>query len=305
MKIVITGGAGFIASHVADKYIDLGHEVIIIDNLSTGKPENLNPKAKFYQTDITSSEITEIFKNERFDIINHHAAQMDVRVSVKDPLFDANTNIIGAINLFEAAKNTGVRKIIFASSGGTVYGDQLFFPADEIHPTNPCSPYGIAKLTTEKYLFYYHSVWGMDYAALRYANIYGPRQNPHGEAGVVAIFTQKMLKGEEPIINGDGKNTRDYVFIQDVVKANVLALNPKMIGAFNIGTAVESDVNFIFRTIKDLTGSECPEVHGEAKAGEQFRSVLSFEKINQKFGWVPEVDFYNGLVQTVDWFKNK
>ena len=305
MKIAVTGGAGFIASHIVDKYINLGHEVVIIDNLSTGKIENINPKAKFINIDVTSPEIPNIFAYEKFDVLNHHAAQMDVRVSVKDPVFDATTNIIGGINLFESAKNTGVKKIIFASSGGTVYGDQTVFPADETHPTNPISPYGIAKLTSEKYLYYYKEIWGVNYVALRYANIYGPRQNPHGEAGVVAIFAQKMLSGENPMINGDGKNTRDYVYVEDVARANVLALSNEMNGYFNIGTAIENDVNYIFNTIKEFTNSNSPEIHGEAKAGEQQRSVLAYDKIFKMHGWEPKLDFYTGLKQTVEWFKTR
>jgi len=304
MKIAVTGGAGFIASHIVDAYIALGNEVTIIDNLSTGKIENVNPKAKFIQADINSKDILSIFKAEKFDILNHHAAQMDVRVSVKDPVFDATTNIIGSLNLYEAVKETGVKKIIFASSGGTVYGEQIFTPADEEHPLNPCSPYGITKLANEKYLFYYKEIWGIDYVALRYANIYGPRQNPHGEAGVVAIFTQKMLTGEIPVINGDGFITRDYVYIEDVVKTNVLALGKSVSGIFNVGTAIENDVNYIFRTLKELTGADCPENHGEAKAGEQLRSCLSYNKFFLTHGWQPKYTFYEGLKQTVEWFQS-
>ena len=303
MKIAVTGGAGFIASHITDAYIDAGHEVVIIDNLSTGKRENINPKAKFVEADLNDDLIKTLFAEEKFDIVNHHAAQMSIRISVDDPRFDANNNILGALNLFEAAKASGVKKIIFASSGGAIYGEQDYFPADEKHPTNPCSPYGIAKLTTEKYLFYYKEVFGIDYVALRYANIYGPRQNSMGEAGVVAIFADKMFAGEKAVINGDGTNSRDYVFVADVVKANLLALGDNVSGHFNVGTSIEHDVNFIFKTLKELTTAVTKEVHAEGKKGEQKRSVLSYEKFKTAHAWQPTVNFADGLITTVDYFR--
>jgi UDP-glucose 4-epimerase len=305
MKILVTGGAGFIGSHIADRYIDEGHEVVILDDMSSGKEENINPKAKFVKMDINDVAILELFKDEKFDIVNHHAAQMDVRVSVNDPKFDARTNILGGLNLYEAAKESGVKKIIFASSGGTVYGEQELFPASEEHPTRPCSPYGISKLSNEKYLFYYKEVYGIDFVALRYANVYGPRQNPHGEAGVVAIFANKLLKGEKPIINGDGKNTRDYIYVDDVVSANLIALNNDVSGIFNIGTAIETDVNDIFRSLNNIIKADCEEVHGPAKAGEQIRSVISFNKIKNLHGWIPKIEFNEGLHYTVSFFKSK
>ena len=223
MKIIVTGGAGFIGSHIVDAYCALGHDVVILDNFSSGKIENCNPKARIITMDITAEAINNLFEKERFDVLNHHAAQMDVRVSVNDPQFDASTNILGGLNLYEAAKKNGVKKIIFASSGGTVYGEQQEFPASEDHPKQPLSPYGISKLANEHYLYYYKQEYGISSVILRYANIYGPRQNPHGEAGVVAIFTNKLLAGQEPVINGDGLQTRDYVFVSDVVQANIHA----------------------------------------------------------------------------------
>jgi len=235
MKILVTGGAGFIGSHVVDAYLELGHEVVVVDNLSSGSIENLNPKAKFYEMDIRDSDIEDLFKNEKPDVVNHHAAQMDVRKSVEDPIYDADVNIIGSLNLLQNCIKYGVKKFIFASTGGAIYGEQDYFPADEEHPTRPLSPYGVAKLTVEKYLYFYKEVHGLNYVVLRYANIYGPRQNPHGEAGVVAIFTSKMLKGEQPVINGDGFQTRDYTFVGDVVRANVLALSYEKSDVFNIG----------------------------------------------------------------------
>jgi len=304
MKIAVTGGAGFIASHIADAYLSLGHEVVIIDNLSTGKRENIPANARFIEMDVNDPGIPGLFMEEKFDIVNHHAAQMDVRVSVQDPTYDARINILGGINIYESALRSGVKKIIFASSGGTVYGEQEYFPADERHPTKPISPYGIAKLSNEQYLYYYAHVHGLPSVAFRYANIYGPRQNPHGEAGVIAIFAQKLLKGEQPVINGDGLQTRDYVYVGDVVAANILALQPQMIGAYNIGTGIETDVNTLFGHLRDLTQSTCEEQHAPAKQGEQLRSVLSHERIFASFGWTPKMDIVEGLSKTVDSFRS-
>jgi UDP-glucose 4-epimerase len=304
MKIAVTGGAGFIASHIADAYLSLGHEVVIIDNLSTGKRENIPANARFIEMDVNDPGIPALFMEEKFDIVNHHAAQMDVRVSVQDPTYDARINILGGINIYESALRSGVKKIIFASSGGTVYGEQEYFPADERHPTKPISPYGIAKLSNEQYLYYYAHVHGLPSVAFRYANIYGPRQNPHGEAGVIAIFAQKLLKGEQPVINGDGLQTRDYVYVGDVVAANILALQPQMIGAYNIGTGIETDVNTLFGHLRELTQSTCEEQHAPAKQGEQMRSVLSHERIFASFGWTPKMDMVEGLSKTVDSFRS-
>ena len=306
MKILVTGGAGFIASQIVDEYIRLGHQVSIIDNLSTGRRININPLAKFYETDIReAASVREIFEQGNFDVLNHHAAQMDVRKSVDDPVFDATVNIVGVLTLLESAVKTGVKRVIFASSGGAIYGEQDYFPADEFHPTRPISPYGVAKLTTEQYLFYYKAVYGMDSVSLRYANIYGPRQNPHGEAGVVAIFTTKLLAGGQPVINGDGKQTRDYVFVGDVVQANVLALNCDGSSVFNIGTGVETDVNQLFHYLKKSANSSAVEKHVEAKKGEQSRSVLTSAKIEKQLGWKPSVTLAEGLHRTVEYFRTK
>lgn len=305
MKILITGGAGFIASHIADAYINSGHNVVVIDDLSKGSLENINPKAKFYQLDIRDEAVNEIFEKEQFDIVNHHAAQMDIRKSVDDPIFDASVNILGTINLLENAKTFGVKKFIFASTGGAIYGEQDYFPADENHPVRPLSPYGIAKLATEKYLYYYDQVFNLPYIALRYGNVYGPRQNPHGEAGVIAIFAKKMLEREQAYINGDGKQTRDYVFVGDVVQANLLALDYNKSDIFNIGTGIETDVNYLFRTLKALINSDCEEIHAPAKKGEQLRSVLDTQKIKKFLGWVPQVGLQEGLKLTIEFFKEK
>jgi UDP-glucose 4-epimerase len=305
LKILVTGGAGFIASHITDAYINAGHTVTIIDDLSMGVIENINPKAKFFQHDIRSKEVENIFEEEKFDIVSHHAAQMDVRKSVDDPMFDASVNIIGVLNLLENCKKYAVKKVIFSSTGGAIYGEQDYFPADENHPVRPLSPYGITKLATEKYLFYYEQVFGLPYVVLRYANVYGPRQNPHGEAGVIAIFAQKMLEGGQPQINGDGKQTRDYVFVGDVVRANLLALSYGKSDIFNIGTGIETDVNALFQNIRALANSKCKELHAPAKKGEQLRSVLDTKKIKTILNWSPQVELEEGLKLTVEFFKNK
>lgn len=305
MKILVTGGAGFIGSHVADAYIEAGHSVVVIDNLSMGKIENVNKDAKFYNIDIRDQRVKEIFEQEKFDVVSHHAAQMDVRKSVEDPIFDASVNILGVLNLLENCKQFGIQKFIFASTGGAIYGEQDYFPADEKHPLQPLSPYGITKLATEKYLYYYDQVFGLNYIALRYSNVYGPRQNPHGEAGVIAIFTKKMLEGSQPQINGDGEQTRDYVYVSDVVAANLLSLNYDKSEVFNIGTGIETNVNTLFRKLRELTDSTCEEFHAPPKKGEQQRSVLDYSRVNRLLGWKPKVNLDVGLRLTVEYFKSK
>ncbi len=303
MKILVTGGAGFIGSHIVDAYIDGGHEVFVIDNLSSGRESNLNPRAEFFKTDIRNPDVADLFARLKFDIVSHHAAQMDVRKSVEDPLFDASTNILGTLNLLQNSVRHGVKKFIFASTGGAVYGEQDTFPADETHATWPLSPYGITKLSCEKYLYYYGQVHDLSHVILRYANVYGPRQNPHGEAGVVAIFIEKLLGGGKPVINGDGKQTRDYVYVGDLVRANLMALMHADNDVFNVGTGEETDVNTIFASLNQLTGANIPENHGPAKLGEQQRSCLSYAKIEQTLGWKPEVDLQEGLSKTVAYFR--
>lgn len=305
MNILVTGGAGFIGSNVVDAYINEGHRVIVLDDLSTGVRENVNPKAEFYQLDIRSEEIMKIIQRHSIDVVNHHAAQMDVRRSVADPKFDASVNVLGGLNVFEAARECGVKKIIFSSTGGAIYGEQDHFPADEEHPVRPLSPYGITKLVTEKYLFYYKEVYGIQYVVLRYANIYGPRQHPHGEAGVVAIFAKKMLQGEQPVINGDGKQTRDYTYVGDVVRSNLLALKYEGSNIFNIGTEIETDVNQLFLLLRGMLKPSCPEKHAPAKQGEQLRSVISYRKIQRELGWSPTVMLPEGLRMTAEYFKTK
>lgn len=305
MKILVTGGAGFIASHISDAFVNEGHQVVVLDDLSSGFEKNIHPKAKFVKGNICDKELVEkLFSEETFDLINHHAAQMDVRRSVKDPAFDANTNIIGTINLLQNAIKYKVKKFMFASTGGAVYGEQSYFPADENHPTQPRSPYGISKLAVEKYLYFYNAEYGLNYTILRYANIYGPRQNPFGEAGVVAIFSTKLLKGEQPIINGSGEQTRDYVYVGDVVKANLLTLNDTANDIYNVGTGIETNVNQLFHKLNTIIKANKEEKHGPAAPGEQMRSVITSEKLFNKFGWKPSTSLEDGLRLTVDFFKN-
>jgi UDP-glucose 4-epimerase len=305
VTILVTGGAGFIGSHVVDAYVEAGHSVIVVDDLSSGVRENVNPKAEFHRVDIRSDDLEKIFQQHSIDVVNHHAAQMDVRRSVADPKFDASVNVLGGLNVFEAARKFGVKKIIFASTGGAIYGEQDYFPADELHPLRPLSPYGITKLVTEKYLFYYKEVHGIDHVVLRYANVYGPRQNPHGEAGVVAIFAMKMLRGERPVINGDGTQTRDYTYVGDVVQASVLALQHKGSNIFNIGTGIETDVNTLFNLLRVWISTNCDETHGPAKQGEQLRSVITSKKIQRELGWSPRVELSEGIRLTAEYFKSK
>lgn len=305
MKILVTGGAGFIASQISDAFINEGHEVFILDNLTTGFEKNINPKANFIKADICDKNLAELFEREKFDVVNHHAAQMDVRRSVADPAFDANTNILGTINLLQNCVRTGVKKFMFASTGGAVYGEQDYFPADEKHPTSPLSPYGISKLAVEKYLFFYNAQYKLNYSILRYANIYGPRQNPFGEAGVIAIFTTKLLNGDQPIINGTGKQTRDYVFVGDVVKANLLALKDENTDIYNVGTGIETDVNELFIRLNNIVGKGQKEQHGPAAPGEQMRSVITSDKLFKRFNWKPDTTLQNGLEKTVAFFKEQ
>lgn len=302
-RILVTGGAGFIGSNLADRLIYLGHKVLIVDNLSTGFRKNIPQKAKFFKLDIRSRKLEEIFKKEKIEVVCHHAAQVDVRKSVENPIFDAKVNIEGTLNLLNNCVKYKTKKVIFASTGGALYGEQDYFPADESHPEKPLSPYGIAKLAIEKYLYFYKESCGLNYVSLRYANVYGPRQNPWGEAGVVAIFTQRLLSGKKAVINGDGKQTRDYVYVEDVVDSNLLALDYPRTDFFNIGTGIETDVNKLFKLLKEKTGSEQKEIHGPAKKGEQKRSVLDSSKAKRFLGWSPKYSLEKGIEETVKYYQ--
>jgi UDP-glucose 4-epimerase len=303
MKVLVTGGAGFIGSHVVDAYLAAGHEVVVVDNLCSGKRENLNPRARFHELDILEPKTAELIRAERPDVLNHHAAQMDVRRSVADPLFDARTNVLGTIALLEAARQAGVRKVLFVSSGGAVYGEQEVFPAPETHPTWPVSPYGVSKRAGELYCHFFQAEYGLPFVAFRYANVYGPRQDPHGEAGVVAIFSGRMLRGEPVTVNGDGKQTRDYVYVGDVARMSLLALERDGTGPVNIGTGRETDVNQLAAALLEVSGSRSEVRHGPAKGGEQRRSVVDIRRAAEVFGWTPEVSLRDGLARTVEFFR--
>lgn len=304
-KILVTGGAGFIASHVVDGYIQAGHRVLVVDNLSSGEKGNINPKAEFIESDITDKQkIQQIIKDFNPEIINLHAAHIQVGNSVKDPAFDATNNILAMIYIMEAAKDVGVRKVIMASTGGAMYGNKQT-PFTEDMKEEPLSPYGVSKRSGELYLNYYYEQYGIPYTILRYSNVYGPRQNPHGESGVIAIFSEMISQGKQPIINGDGTHTRDYVYVTDVVKANLLALDTDFIGALNIGTQTEISTNQVFQKVVAEFGVDIKEEHGPARPGEQVTSSLSYAKAKEILGWEPEVDFDTGVKKTIEWYKNR
>ena len=303
MKILITGGAGFIGSHIVDKYVDLGHKVEVIDDMSSGLMENMRDDVTYHEIDIRSSKVTAVFDEGSFDVVNHNAAQMDVRKSTEDPAFDADVNIIGSINLLQNCVRTNVKQFIFASTGGAIYGEQDAYPVDETHPANPVSPYGVSKLSIEKYLHYYDVEYGIIHSILRYSNVYGPRQNPHGGAGVIAIFAKKLLLGKQVIINGDGKQTRDYVYIDDIVRLNELVLAFDRCTLTNAGRGMEHDVNYLFDLLKQKMGSTMKAKHGPQVPGEQRRSSINSDRAMQLFNWKAEVDIESGISKTADVFK--
>lgn len=304
MNILVTGGAGFIGSHLVDALIDKGHRVAIIDDLSLGQRENINPKANFYKLDIQSSKTGGVFKKEKFDYVYHLAAQMNVRKSVADPIFDAKSNILGSLNLLENCLKFKIKKFIFTSTGGAIYGDAKIIPTPESYLAQPVSPYGITKLTVEKYLYYYQKEFGLNYIVLRLGNVYGPRQNPYGEAGVVAIFINELLKGGQPLINGTGKQTRDYIYVTDVVRALILAFKKKG-GIYNVGTSKETNVVTIFKKIIKVGRFQAKEKHGPAVKGEQKRSCLDCNKIKKEWGFFPRYNLDQGLAKTILWFKKQ
>jgi len=305
LKVLVTGGAGFIGSHVVDALVEAGHEVVIVDDLSTGRASNINPRARFYQMDIRDPHLSEVFEQERFDIVNHHAAQMDVRKSVADPLFDADVNIRGSLNLLECARKSGVRKIVYISTGGAVYGEPEYLPCDEAHPVNPICPYGASKHTVEHYLYMYRVLHGLAYAVLRYPNVYGPRQDPNGEAGVVAIFIGQMLAGKQPTIFGSGEQERDFVYVGDCARANLLAMEDHVQGIFNIGSGRGTTINQIYALLSEITGYRRPPVYGPPRAGETFRIFLDATKARREMGWAPQVSLEEGLRRTVAYFRTQ
>lgn len=304
MRILVTGGAGFIGSHIVDLFIAAGHRVAVVDNLHTGKLSNLNPQATFYQVDIRDAQaLAEVFQREQPEIISHQAALADVRGSLQDPATYAQVNIVGSIHLLELARQHGVRKFIYASTGGAVYGEPEFLPVTEDHPINPLDPYGASKHAVEHYLFLYRHNYGLDYVSLRYPNVYGPRQDPLGEAGVVAIFTGRMLAGQPCTINGDGKQQRDFTYVTDIARANLLAAE-RGSGIYNIGSGIGTDVNTIFALLKEAAGYTLPPNYGPPKLGEVRRTYLDATKAQRELGWQPEVPVAEGLRRTVEYFRS-
>ena len=299
MKILVTGGAGFIGSNVVDAYVDLGHEVIVADDLSSGKRENVNPKARLIEVDIVSPEMAELIAREKPDVVNHHAAQTSVRHSVENPMDDCRRNILGSLNIIEAARKTGVGKVIYISSGGAVYGEPETLPCPESNPIKADSPYGASKHGPEHYLDIYHRLFGLGYTTLRYGNVYGPRQDPFGEAGVIAIFTAQMLAGQACTINGTGEQERDFVFVGDCVNANVAALEKGNGETINIGSGEGSSINRIFELLKDATGYDQDVNYGPAKPGETFRIYLDISHAARVLDWTPRVSLDEGLRTTV------
>jgi UDP-glucose 4-epimerase len=306
VKILVTGGAGFIGSHVVDAFLAAGHDVAVLDNLTTGDARNVNPRARLHSMDLRSARLAEVFEAERPDVVAHLAAQASVGRSVTDPIFDASVNVVGGLSLLECCRRYGVRRIIYSSSGGAGYGDTDVIPTPETHPTLPISPYGITKVAMEHYVNAWSGIYGIGGVSLRYANIYGPRQNPQGEAGVVAIFCHRLLTGQTPMINGDGEQTRDYTYVEDVAAANVRALErPDVTGPVNISTGVETTVNDLYRALIAAAGSKVAAEHAPARPGEQRRSCLSPALAGRALGWKPTVSLAEGLRRTFGFFQKE
>jgi UDP-glucose 4-epimerase len=303
--VCVTGGAGFIGSHLVDALLAGGRRVLVIDDLSSGRRENLPPGAELAELDIRSRAAAERVERGGIGLLIHHAAQMDVRRSVADPVFDADVNVLGGLNLLEAARRGGVKQVIFASTGGAIYGEQEAFPAAEDHPARPVSPYGVAKLSFERYLYYYHVTYGLAVTSLRYANVYGERQNPHGEAGVVAIFVDRLLAGRAPTINGSGEQTRDYVHVSDVVRANLAAAGLPGYHVYNVGTGIETSVVDLYQALARAAGSSLGPELGPAKPGEQQRSAVDGRLIRRELGLPEPLSLAAGLDRTVAWFRSR
>lgn len=298
MKIVVTGGAGFIGSHVVDAYVAAGHHVTVVDNLSSGRQEHVNPAAHFVQMDITDPSLVNLFHVERPDVVNHHAANSSVSISVRRPVFDANQNVLGTLNVLQASLQAGVSKVIYISSGGAMYGNPVYLPMDEEHPSQPVSPYALSKHTGERYVQIYGQEHGLDWTSLRYANVYGPRQDPYGEAGVISIFCQNLLDGVQPEIHWDGEQTRDFVYVQDCVHANLCALHAGTGQAYNVGTGMGTSINALFRTLVEVSGHEVAPRQGPRRPGDARDSYLDCRKIERELGWRPQISLHEGLERT-------
>lgn len=305
MRILVTGGAGFIGSHIVDAFLADGHEVSVIDNLSTGKREHVHPAARFFHADLRAeAALDQVLREARPEAISHQAASANVRESMAKPAFYAENNVVGSLHLLEAARRHGVRKIIYASTGGAAYGEPQYLPVDERHPVNPLDPYGASKHHVEHYLYMYRKNYGLEYTTLRYPNVYGPRQDPLGEAGVIAIFANQMLSNGRPVINGNGQQERDFVFVTDIARANLLALDRGDGALLNLGSGVGISINRVFATLQEATGYQGPEVHDPPKLGEVFRIYLNAEAAREVLGWEPAVSLQEGLARTVAYFRN-
>jgi UDP-glucose 4-epimerase len=303
-RVLVTGGAGFIGSHVVDALVTAGHHVVVVDSLGTGKREQVNPAAQFYELDIRDPRLAEVFERESIEVVSHHAAQVDVRRSTREPQFDAEVNILGSLNVLARAIEAKVRKVVYISTGGAVYGEPEYLPVDESHPINPLCEYGASKHTVEHYLYMYAENYGLDYTVLRYPNVYGPRQDPHGEAGVVAIFAARMLNDETCTINGDGQQERDFLFVGDCARANVAVLGDRgSHGVFNLGSGIGTSVNTLFASLAEATLYTKPPVYGPAKVGETYRIYLDATRARTELGWVPTVNLDDGLAATVAWLR--
>lgn len=300
--VCLTGGAGFIGSHLADAFLARGDRVIVLDDLSSGRRENVPDGAELHVVDIRGDEAAEIVVSSGAELLVHQAAQMNVRRSVAEPAFDADVNIRGSLNLLEAARRGGVEQVLFASTGGAIYGEQEHFPADEDHPLRPVSPYGVAKLSVERYLFYYHEAYGLGATCLRYANVYGERQNPHGEAGVVAIFLERLLAGDDATINGDGLQTRDYIHVSDVVRANLAAVGRPGFQVVNVGTGRETNVVELYVLLSAALGVDREPINGPGKPGEQRRSAIDPTRLAGELGVRDLLGLEDGLKRTAAWF---
>jgi UDP-glucose 4-epimerase len=305
MRILVTGGAGFIASHVSDRLISLGQQVSIVDNLSTGKRENLPPAAIFYEMDIRDKSLDGVFQAEKPQVVIHHAAHANVTESVRNPGYDASVNIGGSINVLDCCVRHDVERVLFASTGGALYGEACYLPADEAHPIDPVSPYGVSKHSVEQYLYAYQQNHGLEYVVLRYPNVYGPRQDPHGEAGVVAIFSLQLLSDKQPTIFGDGSKTRDYCYVGDIVDANVLALNTDHSGTYNLGRGIEITDLEVFETVQEAVGTHVEPIYAAVRPGEVEHIALDAHKAEHELGWRWKVDLTEGVAQAVEYYRSE
>jgi len=305
MKILVTGGAGFIASHVSDRLLSLGQRVSIVDNLSTGKRENLPEAATFYEIDIRDKGLGKVFEAEKPQVVIHHAAHANVAESVRNPGYDASVNIGGSLNVLECCVRHGVERVVYASTGGALYGEACYIPADEVHPIDPVSPYGVSKHAVEEYLYAYGQTHSLEYVILRYPNVYGPRQDPHGEAGVVAIFSLQLLTGKQPTIFGDGGKTRDYCYVSDIVDANILALSSPSGGVYNLGRGIEVSDLEVFESVQEAVGSDIQPAYAEVRPGEVEHIALDATKAEQELGWKWKVDLIGGVATAVEFYRQQ